>query len=364
LLFRLFNTFAAFVLCVFVMAPCASKSQPGSKRRLADVFVNDYVTAPSMLGEPCLSDFARKDDASSKQSTAWIASSMGGNARWASFDSDDGATTVSTMSDVSCRSAFGVDVGVPGPCHEDEPDSAPRDGASSKESIASIVPPTGGTVRWADMESSDDEDAGLVLAGKSCASYPAPDDLSSKQGTAWIAAPINGEIRGADIESDDDDTNAPPMVSKPCLFDRAPDGATGASGKVGKAHRGKKGGSNRGRGKADSGQLKLGVAQPSSEVAAVFGSEARVYSVLVEGLPPKLCDPAFLDSILDQADVSSFVLKRKLFGEASGAAVLVDFSSWRAAMGCVDHFSEQCWAEHGAVRAKLIPIAGPPGPPA
>jgi len=239
-------------------------------------------------------------------------------------------------------------------------DSPPRSCSfrcdDSRSDDASTVSPMSDEARWLGGHSDDDLRA-PQMASESCRSFGAPDEACREPSTASIAAPT-----GSDDFSSDDDSTAPPMASRP--------GAAGFQGHVGlsapampsevpqkRSGRGSQrprkcrgGGRRTTRG---NGQRACGVEQPSSSTEGLTGF--KTHSVLVERLPPKLCHDFFFSATFEQSGVLPSVLEYQVIPSASAVALLVDFSDRRAAEAYVEHFSLPLWAQHGGVKAKVLP---------
>jgi len=191
-------------------------------------------------------------------------------------------------------------------------------------------------------------------------SVGAPGDACSEPSTPSLAAPTGSE----GIGSDDDGSAAPPMTARRDVVGLQ--GCVGLSALAMPSEvqlpipygRGSRGAYRqrkcRGHRSAmqDNGQRACGVKQPPSSTEG--SADVETQSVWVERLPPKLCHDFFLRAIFEQAGVLPSVLKYHVVPEASGAALLVEFSDQHAAKAYVEHFSLPLWAEHGVVKAKVL----------
>jgi len=319
----------------FIMAPgCEATPLPGGRRRWADIDSDD---------ESVFDLFGHGGGAGHEQATAFKAPATDGKLRGADIKSHDGRTTASSGSVAS--------------------DSPPRSCSSrcddSRSDDASTVSPMSDEARWFGGHSDDDLRA-PQMASESCRSFGAPGEACSEPSTASIAAPT-----GSDDFSSDDDSTAPPMASRR--------GAAGFQGHVGLSApampsevqlptpEGRSGrGSDRRRkcrghrsAMQDNGQHACGVKQPPSSTEG--SADVETQSVWVERLPPKLCHDFFFSATFEQSGVLPSVLEYQVIPLASAVALLVDFSDRRAAEAYVEHFSLPFWAQHGGVKAKVLP---------
>jgi len=262
----------ASVVTLFMALACAATSAHGGRRRWADVTDVDSDDEGASFSPP----FALGGGAGREQATAFKAPATDAKIRGADIKSGDDRATASSGSVASIPSSPSV--------------SSRCDDLKSDD--GSTVVPMRDESRWFECESDDDLSA-PQMASESCRPFGAPDEAS-------IVAPTGSD----GISSDDGGSTAPPMAIR--------NGAAGLQGHVGLSAPAmpsevqlptpqvRKGRGNRRQRKCrggalrktrDNGQRACGVEQPSSSTEGLTG--VKTHSVLVERLPPKLCNDSF-----------------------------------------------------------------------
>eukprot|EP00449_Zooxanthella_nutricula_P031769 CAMPEP_0198491396 /NCGR_PEP_ID=MMETSP1462-20131121/2755_1 /TAXON_ID=1333877 /ORGANISM="Brandtodinium nutriculum, Strain RCC3387" /LENGTH=279 /DNA_ID=CAMNT_0044220003 /DNA_START=111 /DNA_END=946 /DNA_ORIENTATION=+ len=228
---------------------------------------------------------------------------------------------------------------------------APHGDAEVCQQIATASAPSFSIMsRGQNFASDNGDNTAPSTVGTPCGTCSAPDgDAGSEQSAPSCATTAGVRLRWADSDSDDDGATARGQPCHSCFAPESDAGSEqGTPSPVGRrAHRKSRGA--RGR---------RGRAPPVMKRVAGFYAPAG-YPVLVESLPPSMCDELWVDAILERARVLPSVLRCQLIGQA----LLVDFSERFAAKAFVAHFSLPCWTEQGAVRASRLQaswIAGLP----
>mmetsp|Transcript_44651 Transcript_44651/g.112224 ORF Transcript_44651/g.112224 Transcript_44651/m.112224 type:complete len:281 (+) Transcript_44651:71-913(+) len=83
-------------------------------------------------------------------------------------------------------------------------------------------------------------------------------------------------------------------------------------------------------------------------------SSSDSFSVVVEGLPVKLCSDACLDAILHQAGLQDAIVSYRTHqGAAEAGVAVIKLSSWLAAVRCYNHFATSSWSS-SSMTVKMI----------